>query len=82
MEEAHVRGFRVSRATAVTLTTNGQSCSTTADRRDDLEVVCRPRGIEFLGLVENVVMDEKDRDEISYRLAWLPHLIETPTSVG
>ena len=47
-----------------------------ADRMDDLRAVCRPRGIEVLGLVENVVMDEKDRDEISYRLGWLPHLAE------
>ena len=48
-----------------------------ADRLDDLKDICKEKGIRFLGLVENVVMDEKDRDEISYRLGWWPHLVES-----
>ncbi len=29
---------------------------------------------DLLGLLENVVMDESDRNDISYRLGWMPYL--------
>ena len=47
-----------------------------ADRLDELQEVCKELWIRFVGLVENVVMDEADRNDISYRLGWLPHLVE------
>ena len=47
------------------------------DRLDELQEICKEMDIKFLGLVENVVMDAKDRDEISYRLGWYPHLCES-----
>ncbi len=47
-----------------------------ADRLDEIQDVCKELDIRFVGLVENVVMDEADRNDISYRLGWLPHLIE------
>ena len=47
-----------------------------ADRLDDIQEVCKELGIQFVGLVENVVMDEADRNDMSYRLGWVPHLIE------
>eukprot|EP00438_Fugacium_kawagutii_P016600 Skav236386 [mRNA] locus=scaffold29:74303:80602:- [translate_table: standard] len=48
-----------------------------ADRLTDLEELASERNIQFLGMVENVVMDEKDRDEITERLNWKPHLIQS-----
>eukprot|EP00435_Cladocopium_sp_Y103_P040942 s793_g11.t1 len=48
-----------------------------ADRLEDLEALCKERGAKFVGMVENVVMDEKDRDEITLRLCWTPHLCES-----
>ena len=47
-----------------------------ADRLEDLSEVCKELGIRFVGLMENVVVDEGDRNDISYRLGWMPHLIE------
>ena len=47
-----------------------------ADRLDDIQEVCKELNIRFVGLVENVVMDESDRNDISYRLGWVPHLVE------
>ena len=47
-----------------------------ADCLDDVSDVCKELGIRFVGLMENVVMDESDRNDISYRLGWMPHLIE------
>ena len=36
-----------------------------ADPLDELQEVCKELGIRFVGLVENVVMDEADRNDIS-----------------
>lgn len=48
-----------------------------ADRLQDLKLICKRRRIAFLGFVENVVMDESDRNDISYKLGWAPSLIES-----
>ena len=48
-----------------------------SDRLGDLQDLCKERNARFLGLVENVVMDESDRDEISMKLGWYPHLLES-----
>lgn len=48
-----------------------------AGRLDDLKALCAERNIQFLGLVENVVMDEKDRDEMTESLGWRPHLAQS-----
>ena len=47
------------------------------DRLGDLQDLCKERNARFLGLVENVVMDESDRDEISMKLGWYPYLLES-----
>ena len=47
-----------------------------ADRLDDVKEVCKELSIRFVGLAENVVMDDGDRNDISYRLGWHPHLVE------
>ena len=33
--------------------------------------------VKFVGLLENVVMDEEDRNDISYRLGWMPNFAES-----
>eukprot|EP00438_Fugacium_kawagutii_P030713 Skav213067 [mRNA] locus=scaffold364:748159:750546:- [translate_table: standard] len=48
-----------------------------ADRLDDLQALCAERNIQFLGFLENVVMDDQDRDEITERLGWRPHLAQS-----
>lgn len=47
-----------------------------ADRLDDVKEVCKELSIRFVGLAENVVMDDGDRNDISFRLGWHPHLVE------
>ena len=53
-----------------------------ADAMDALLELCDEKGIQFLGLVENVVMDEQDRDDISLRLGWMPHLAQWGCELG
>ena len=48
-----------------------------ADRLDDIEEVCKELGLDFLGMVENVQMDESDRDDVSLRLDWKPNLCQS-----
>ena len=48
-----------------------------ADHLDSISDLCREREVKFLGLIENVVMDEEDRNDISYRLGWKPNLAES-----
>ena len=48
-----------------------------ANAMDALLELCDEKGIQFLGLVENVVMDEQDRDDISLRLGWMPRLAQS-----
>ena len=48
-----------------------------ADRLDDIEEACQSMGVDFLGLVENVQMDESDRDDVSRRLGWKPNLCQS-----
>ena len=47
------------------------------DRLQEIKELCVEFGAQFLGLVENVVMDETDRDEISLKLGWQPVLCES-----
>eukprot|EP00435_Cladocopium_sp_Y103_P046554 s680_g13.t1 len=46
-------------------------------RLKELEELCKERGARFLGMVENVKMDESDRDDISLELGWTPNLCES-----
>eukprot|EP00438_Fugacium_kawagutii_P027734 Skav224787 [mRNA] locus=scaffold764:4437:22368:+ [translate_table: standard] len=48
-----------------------------ADLLEGLQGHCKDNGIKFLGFCENVVMDEADRDEISFKLGYRPHLVES-----
>ena len=48
-----------------------------ADLLDAIKDLCKEREVKFLGLLENVVMDESDRNDISYRLGWMPYLAES-----
>eukprot|EP00438_Fugacium_kawagutii_P005526 Skav227070 [mRNA] locus=scaffold72:1057412:1062770:- [translate_table: standard] len=48
-----------------------------AERIEELKPLVAERGAEFVGFMENVVMDESDRDEVTDRLGWKPHLLES-----
>lgn len=48
-----------------------------ADRVEELKSLCAERKVEMVGFMENVVMDEADRDEVTDRLGWVPHLLES-----
>eukprot|EP00438_Fugacium_kawagutii_P028380 Skav207224 [mRNA] locus=scaffold1717:49410:52959:+ [translate_table: standard] len=48
-----------------------------SDYMEGLKNYCGDESIDFLGFCENVVMDEKDRDEISMTLGYRPHLCES-----
>eukprot|EP00438_Fugacium_kawagutii_P010981 Skav206612 [mRNA] locus=scaffold1562:77884:84170:+ [translate_table: standard] len=48
-----------------------------ADHLAGLQKFCQDEAIQFLGVVENVVMDEEDRDEITMKLGYRPHLCES-----
>ncbi len=48
-----------------------------ADHLETIDAICKERDVKFLGLLENVVMDEEDRNDISYRLGWMPNLAES-----
>eukprot|EP00438_Fugacium_kawagutii_P019945 Skav209628 [mRNA] locus=scaffold4224:30594:35975:+ [translate_table: standard] len=48
-----------------------------SDHLAGLQKFCQDEGIQFLGVVENVVMDEEDRDEITMKLGYRPHLCES-----
>ena len=48
-----------------------------ADNLDWLKELCQERNARFLGMVENVLMDEEDRDDISYRLGWVPNMVQS-----
>ena len=50
---------------------------TMADHLDTISNLCKEREVKFLGLLENVVMDEEDRNDISFRLGWKPNLAES-----
>ena len=47
-----------------------------ADLLDVIRDLCKEYKVKLLGLLENVVMDEADRNDISYRLGWMPNLAE------
>eukprot|EP00435_Cladocopium_sp_Y103_P052810 s1149_g16.t1 len=42
-----------------------------------LEELCQELLIGFLGMMENVVMDESDRDDVTARLGWKPYLVNS-----
>ena len=46
-------------------------------RIKDIESICKELKILCLGFGENVVMDPKDRDEITFKLGWMPYLVES-----
>eukprot|EP00438_Fugacium_kawagutii_P030064 Skav225587 [mRNA] locus=scaffold901:108728:113061:+ [translate_table: standard] len=48
-----------------------------ADLLEGLQGHCKDNEIKFLGFCENVVMDGADRDEISFKLGYRPHLVES-----
>ena len=48
-----------------------------ADRLDWIREICAEKRVKFLGLVENVQMDEKDRGDVTMRLGWAPNLCES-----
>eukprot|EP00438_Fugacium_kawagutii_P010394 Skav220394 [mRNA] locus=scaffold639:248658:258388:- [translate_table: standard] len=48
-----------------------------SERVEELKSLVAERDAEFLGFMENVVMDEADRDEVTDRLGWKPHLLES-----
>lgn len=48
-----------------------------ADLLDDIKDLCKELEVKFVGLLENVVMDEEDRNDISYRLGWMPNFAES-----
>ena len=48
-----------------------------AQGMDDLQDLAKELGAKFLGMVENVQMDEADRDEVTLRLGWKPNLCES-----
>ena len=48
-----------------------------AQAMDDLQDLAKELGAKFLGMVENVQMDEADRDEVTLRLGWKPNLCES-----
>lgn len=48
-----------------------------ADLLDDIKDLCKELEVKFVGLLDDVVMDEEDRNDISYRLGWMPNFAES-----